>query len=191
MVESLDAYRIAKYLRAQGEPIQGIEQFLLQYCDAEPLTQEGYPIYVLKTQGEDNSCVFLKEGRCSVYPARTRTCRLYPFSVGPGTRGRDFEYCLCMDRHQNHFTGGQISAKDWLYQNFKREDKEYLKREFEMAKELGALMRAIDSTQLQGAIFRVLYYHYYHFDLDQSFLPQYEQNNRQLIQELQRFAAED
>ena len=38
MVESLDAYRLARYLRAKGEPIEGIEDFLFRYCDPEPLT---------------------------------------------------------------------------------------------------------------------------------------------------------
>lgn len=42
MVESLDAYRLARYLRAKGEPIEGIEDFLFRYCDPEPLTEEGF-----------------------------------------------------------------------------------------------------------------------------------------------------
>ena len=130
MVESLDAYRLARYLRAKGEPIEGIEDFLFRYCEPEPLTEEGFPIYMLKTKAPNSSCIFLTDGRCSVYPARTRTCRIYPLTVGPGERGRDFEYCLCLDRHQSHFTGSRVSVKDWLYQNFKREDKEYVKREY-------------------------------------------------------------
>lgn len=44
MVESLDAYRLARYLRAKGEPIEGIEDFLFRYCEPEPLTEEGFPI---------------------------------------------------------------------------------------------------------------------------------------------------
>lgn len=146
MVESLDAYRLARYLRAKGEPIEGIEDFLFRYCEPEPLTEEGFPIYMLKTKAPNSSCIFLTDGRCSVYPARTRTCRIYPLTVGPGERGRDFEYCLCLDRHQSHFTGSRVSVKDWLYQNFKREDKEYVKREYEIATELGKLMRAIDAA---------------------------------------------
>ena len=105
MVESLDAYCLARYLRAKGEPIEGIEDFLFRYCEPEPLTEEGFPIYMLKTKVPNGSCIFLTDGRCSVYPARTRTCRIYPLTVGPGERGRDFEYCLCLDRHQSHFTG--------------------------------------------------------------------------------------
>ena len=76
MVESLDAYRLARYLRAKGKPIEGIEDFLFRYCEPEPLTEEGFPIYMLKTKAPNSSCIFLTDGRCSVYPARTRTCRI-------------------------------------------------------------------------------------------------------------------
>lgn len=147
-------------------------------------------IYMLKTKVPNGSCIFLTDGRCSVYPARTRTCRIYPLTVGPGERGRDFEYCLCLDRHQSHFTGSRVSVKDWLYQNFKREDKEYVKREYEIATELGKLMRAIDPAMRPGIVFKVLYYRYYNFDLDQPFQPQYEQNNRHLLADLHRIAGE-
>ena len=66
MVESLDAYRLARYLRAKGEPIEGIEDFLFRYCEPEPLTEEGFPIYMLKTKAPNSSCIFLTDGRCSV-----------------------------------------------------------------------------------------------------------------------------
>ena len=191
MVESLDAYRLARYLRTKGELIEGIEDFLFRYCEPEPLTEEGFPIYMLKTKAPNGPCIFLMDGRCSVYPARTRTCRIYPLTVGPGERGRDFEYCLCLDRHRSHFTGSRVSVKDWLYQNFKREDKEYVKREYEIATELGKLMRAIAPAMRQGIVFKVLYYYrYYNFDLDQPFQPQYEQNNRHLLADLHRIAGE-
>lgn len=174
----------------KGKPIEGIEDFLFRYCEPEPLTEEGFPIYMLKTKAPNSSCIFLTDGRCSVYPARTRTCRIYPLTVGPGERGRDFEYFLCLDRHQSHFTGSRVSVKDWLYQNFKREDKEYVKREYEIATELGKLMRAIDPTMRPGIVFKVLYYRHYNFDLDQPFQPQYEQNNRHLLADLHRIAGE-
>lgn len=83
-----------------------------------------------------------------------------------------------------------VSIKDWLYQNFKREDKDYVKREYEIATELGKLMRAIDPAMRQGIVFKVLYYRYYNFDLDQPFQPQYEQNNRHLLADLHRIARE-
>lgn len=59
MVESLDAYRLARYLRTKGEPIEGIEDFLFRYCEPEPLTEEGFPIYMLKTKAPNGPCIFL------------------------------------------------------------------------------------------------------------------------------------
>lgn len=124
MVESLDAYRLAKYLRTREPNICTIDEVLSQYCEPMPLANDCFPIFVLKTTGTDDSCIFLKGGLCSIYDARPRTCRLYPFSVGPGERGRDFEYCLCFDRNQQyHFNGGKVSVKDWFYRNFPRMEK--------------------------------------------------------------------
>lgn len=88
MVESLDAYRLANYLRGCDPNICTIDDVLTRYCEPMPLTQECFPIFMLKTTGPDDSCIFLKDGLCSIYEARPRTCRLYPFSVGPGERGR-------------------------------------------------------------------------------------------------------
>ena len=192
MVESLDAYRLARYLRTKGEPIEGIEDFLFRYCEPEPLTEEGFPIYMLKTKAPNDSCIFLTDGRCSVYPARTLTCRIYPLTVGPGERGRDFEYCLCFDDNQQyHFSNGKVLVKDWLYRNFSREDKEFLKQQYQAIPEIGRLMRRIPEGMHQAAVFKVLFYHYYHFDLDQPFLPQYEQNNRSLLHDLRQLALLD
>ena len=182
-------YRLARYLRTKGEPIEGIEDFLFRYCEPEPLTEEGFSIYMLKTKAPNGPVSSLWMGAVpSTLPYRT--CRIYPLTVGPGERGRDFEYCLCLDRHRSHFTGSRVSVKDWLYQNFKREDKEYVKREYEIATELGKLMRAIDPDMRQGIVFKVIYYRYYNFDLDQPFQPQYEQNNRHLLADLHRIARE-
>ena len=40
------------------------------------------------------------------------------------------------------------------------------------------LMRRIPEELRRASVFKILFYHYYNFDLDQPFLPQYEQNNR-------------
>lgn len=70
MVESLDAYRMAKHLRNQHCGISSTDDVLLRYCEPMPLTDEGYPIYVLKTVGADATCIFLRENRAaSMLPA--------------------------------------------------------------------------------------------------------------------------
>lgn len=43
MVESLDAYRMAKHLRNQHCGISSTDDVLLRYCEPMPLTDEAYP----------------------------------------------------------------------------------------------------------------------------------------------------
>ena len=183
MLESLDAFRIAKHLQSQGEDIGGIDDVFRLY--AEPQMLEGiYPIFSLKDVGEEKRCVFLKDGRCSIYDVRPRTCRLYPLSVGPGERGKDFEYYLCQD-NPHHLSGGKIQVKNWLNQVFRQEDKEFVKREFKMAAQMGKLMEHMDEEAIKNSIFKILYYRYYNFELTEEFLPRYDSNAGALLVELE------
>lgn len=185
MVESIDAYRMAKYLSRRDSKVHTIDDVLSLYCDPIPLTENCFPIFMMKTTGSDAACVFLKDGRCSIYEARPRTCRIYPFSMGPGERGRDFTYCLCFDNNQQyHFSSGRVSVKDWFYHNVSREEKEYLKLEYAAVEEIGKLMRAIPPEVCEQLLFQILYYRYYNFDLEQPFFPQYQRNTRQLLEKL-------
>lgn len=179
MLESLDAFRLAKYLRERGDGITEIDDIFVQYAEPFPLS-EGYPVFTLRVEGAEDACVFLKEGRCSVYDARPRVCRLYPFSVKPGEKGKDFEYLLCMEK-AHHFGGGRVLVNDWLYRNFKREDKEFVKREFQSAHDIGRCLRQLGGSRLDRAIFPLLLYRYDHFDLEKPFLPQYDDNQAQLL----------
>lgn len=97
MVESMDAYRLANYLRGCDPNICTIDDVLTRYCEPMPLTQECFPIFMLKTTGPDDSCIFLKDGLCSIYEARPRTCRLYPFAV-PFQRRKGFRQRLVLSQ---------------------------------------------------------------------------------------------
>lgn len=183
MLESLDAYRLARHLRQTDSSIQMMDDMLLKYATPVPLTENGFPIYVLKTLGEDDTCIFLKNNRCSVYSARPRTCRLYPITVGPAENDRDFEYLLCREK-PHHFVGGTVRTKDWLRDNFKREDQEFVLAEYNSVLEIGQLMRRIDEYNQPGAIVAALFARYYDFDLNMPFMPQYRSNHEQLLQKL-------
>lgn len=179
MLESFDAYRLAKLLRQTDPSIKMMEDMLLKYADAIPLTDNGFPIYVLKTLGEDDTCVFLRENCCTVYAARPRPCRLYPITVGPGEHGREFEYLLCREK-PHHFVGGMVRTKDWLRENFKQEYQDFVRAEYEAIKKISWLMRKIPEALQPRAIVALLFARYYNFDLDCSFLPQYSENMKQL-----------
>ncbi|WP_444643156.1 YkgJ family cysteine cluster protein [Caproiciproducens sp. R1] len=182
MLESLDAFRLAKFLKKRGDDVTGMDDVLDRYATPVPLA-EGYPIFVLQVAGSEDACIFLKDGGCSVYEARPRVCRLYPFTVSPGTKGRDFEYLLCTEA-PHHFADGRVLVNDWMYQNFKREDKEFVKREYDFARDIGRCLRQLSSSRLSQALFPILYYLYSNYDLEKSFLPQYDRNLDSLIKEL-------
>ena len=187
MPEQLDAYRLARFLRERGE-VEFMEDFYTRYTYPDML--EGFfPVFLINTVDPDDSCVFLKDGRCSVYEARPRVCRLYPFTAFPGQRGKAFHFFQCMDNNSAHFSDGKILVKDWMYQNFSREDREFLTAESDTLIELGRLLKAMSTDGRKENLFQILYYRYYNYDLDQPFMPQYKENTEELkriLQELLR-----
>ena len=88
-----------------------------------------------------------------------------------------------MDNNSAHFSDGKILVKDWMYQNFSREDREFL------TAESGNLLKAMSTDGRKENLFQILYYRYYNYDLDQPFMPQYKENTEELkriLQELLR-----
>lgn len=187
MPEQIDAYRLACFLRERGE-VEYMEDFYTRYTYPDML--EGFfPVFLINTVDPDDSCVSLKDGRCSVYEARPRVCRLYPFTAFPGQRGKAFHFFQCMDCNSAHFSDGKILVKDWMYQNFSREDREFLTAESDTLLELGRLLKAMSTDGRKENLFQILYYRYYNYDLDQMFMPQYKENTKELkriLQELLR-----
>ena len=187
MPEQIDAYRLARFLRERGE-VEYMEDFYTRYTYPDML--EGFfPVFLINTVDPDDSCVFLKDGRCSVYEARPRVCRLYPFTAFPGQRGKAFHFFQCMDSNSAHFSDVKILVKDWMYQNFSREDREFLTAESGTLLELGRLLKAMSTDGRKENLFQILYYRYYNYDLDQPFMPQYKENTEELkriLQELLR-----
>ncbi|MBQ5642588.1 MAG: YkgJ family cysteine cluster protein [Bacteroidaceae bacterium] len=187
MLEPYDAYQLGRYLRQFGT-VETIEDVYAKY--AHPiLLSEGYPVFTLNTHGSDAHCVFLQDGRCSVYEARLRVCRVYPFTIKNGSRGRRFEFYQCLDSHADHFQGGSVSVNEWMYENFTKAERTLFDKETEALPELGRLMRQLTQKQQEQFLFRLLYYRYYNFDLDQPFLEQYDRNQEALFRELKDWAA--
>ena len=184
MLESLDAFRLARFFRKNGRPEFDLDELYGQYTEFMPLDEYGFPIALLKTVGPDDACVFYKNGLCSVQDAKPHTCRLYPFSVGPGTSG-DFSFYLCEER-PHHLTGGTVRVGDWLRENFTEEDRNYQTLEWGFVAAIGRLMKHIRSEdQLRGIMPKLLYYRFWNFDLEEPYMPQFVHNNRALIEALQ------
>lgn len=188
MLEPLDAYRLAKFLRERGEATS-IDTVYERHAHTDML--DGcLPIYLMNTVGPDDSCAFLQNGQCAVYEGRPHTCRVYPFSVHPGIRGKTFEFYKCEDQHAAHFSEGRVLVKDWFNQNFSKVYREFTTAEGQTLFELGRLLRKLDSDGIRVNLFYILHYRYYNYNLDQPFMPQYTQNMAALKQILQTVLGE-
>lgn len=185
MLEPLDAYNLGRCLREHGAGVDNIEDVYGRYAHPSML-YDTVPIFLLNTKGEDQSCVFLEDGRCGVYEGRPRVCRLYPFTVNDGFRGRRFAYYQCLDCHASHFQGGKVKIGDWMYHNFTKDARDFMEMEISVLPELAKLLKALGPDGCRKFLFRLLYYRYYNYELDQPFLPQYQGNQRQLIDALRK-----
>ena len=184
MLEPPDAYRLGRHLRASGA-VAEIEDVYAKYAHVSMLA-EGIPIFLMNTVGADHACVFLKERRCTIYRARPRVCRLYPFSAFPGGSGEKFRYAQCVDSNAAHFSAGTVCVQDWMWRNFSNEDRAFLEKEAGYTAELGRLLRGASSEKRREWLFPLLLYRYYNYDLERPFPEQYERNHRELLDHLRQ-----
>lgn len=184
MLEPYDAYRLGRFLR-EREEIESIEDVYAKYAHAVMLS-DGFPIFVLNTVGKEQCCIFLQDGNCSVYDARLKVCRLYPFTVDFGQRGKRFSYYQCLDKHAAHFRGGMVRINDWMYQNFSKVERDILDLEKDVLPKLGEYMRRLGPDGQKACLFPTLYYRYYNYDLESPFLEQFKRNQQALITELEQ-----
>ena len=95
MLELYDVYQLALHFQSEGQSLKP-EDICAQYAHPMPL-EPFFPIFLLNSAGEDQHCIFLNGNHCSVYAHRPRACRMYPFTVDAGRRGKDFEYLMVID----------------------------------------------------------------------------------------------
>ena len=133
-LESLDVYRIARFLRSQDKSFDSIDYMLSRYAEPVPLHECGYFIYTLKTVGADDACIFLKDNRCTIQAAKPRACRTYPLVAEPDDSS-SFQYYLSMEK-SHHFTGRKFKARDWMNQYFTQEDEHLSMQTFRQCQRL-------------------------------------------------------
>ena len=182
LLEPLDAFRIVREYIKNGFSGTG-DEILDQIADLKELSR-GFYVFVLKTVNDSGVCGMLKDNRCTIYPARPRTCRLYPFTVDPSADG-SMKWYLCTEQ-SHHFGKGSVTAREWHRRNLSSEDEEYLREECRVLPELGRLMRNISDADLREAEKQTLLFRYLAYDYSQSFLPQYKNNMLFLKAQLSR-----
>ena len=188
-VDSQDVFRMAKYLRDKGEDILCPDDFLARYAEPVLLDECGYFVYMHKTVGEENACIFLKDNRCTIHDENPRACRLYPFVVNPDPRGLH-SYLLSRE-YPHHFTGPVVQTKSWMKKRFPKEDRLFLQTDFGGAKDIAELLHKIPERNRTQAVMHFLRLKYSEYDLDQPFLDQYRRNQEKLLAILNRMAEEN
>lgn len=192
-LESLDAFRLARYLRDRGEPIQCMDDVLAKYAIPVLLHESGYMVFMLSTVGPDDACIFLKDNKCTIHAAKPRACRTYPISVGPAMSG-GFEAYLSMEQ-THHFNGPQQSVRKWVQKRCLRQDYDFWETDVGSVREIARLLGQLSLEQKKGALLQFLRYKYSEFDLDRPFTEQFKINNQKLLEALrslvQKQAADD
>lgn len=178
-IETLDAFRIAKYLRNMGHKIETMDDFWQQYGEPALLDECGYFVYFLKTKGDQRACVFLEDDRCAIHAVNPRACRLYPFTAEPDTG----QYLVTRER-EHHFIGTAIKVKSWMNQRYSEEDRAFVRLDYGVARDIAKLLREIPEQDKARAIMLFQFYKYSAYDLDKPFLIQFEDNQNELLNSL-------
>ena len=82
--------------------------------------EQGY----LRIENVDGHCIFLVDGRCSIYPHRPEGCVLYPMILYTDCNEVGL-HDFCPHRHEFSFTSGD---EEWLCRGIETEDEEARQR---------------------------------------------------------------
>lgn len=187
-VESLDLFRLAKYLRKIGLQFNCIEELINRFTEFAILDECGYFVLMLRVAGPKDACIFLTDdNRCSIHEANPRACRMYPFVADPGN-GNGFRFLVSRE-YLHHFKGPGIHVRNWLKRYFTAEDREFLRADMGAAGEIAKLLRQIPETEKVTALLHFMRCKYIDYDLERPFMEQYLRNNEKLLTILRRMAV--
>ena len=148
------------------------------------LTDTGYMMFAMVTEGEDNHCIFLRDNRCIIHDAKPRVCRLYPFVAGPSDHG-GLEYLLSTEK-AHHFTGPKVRVKAWMKKYLTDEEREFIEADTASVVPIASLLEKVPEGEQTQALLHFIRFKYTEFDLEQPFVPQYKRNMARLEAVLQR-----
>lgn len=180
MVEPLDLFRIARYT------CRSIEEAVEEFTEPVMLTW-GYPILTLKTKPFMDTCVFLKNSRCSIHDANPRACRIYPMIAGPGDVDlQSMIYFLDTKRRSHHTCGSTQRVKEWADKYLTEEDREFVRTDYKFAGEFAKIIGGFELEYEDQVMRLMLLYRYFIFDLEADFNRQFTWNMAVLKKELEK-----
>lgn len=113
LLDPWDIELMARHLNISGR------EFLNEYCKYDFSTELKWS-YVRLKHAEDGPCIFmLEDGKCEIYPVRSRNCRTYPIGRAvrfedDGTKDARIFLVDKMDFCLGHSSEKKWSVKEWL-----------------------------------------------------------------------------
>ena len=187
-IDSLDAFRLARFLRNKDKRIRSMDDVLELYAEPVLLHESGYMAFMLKTVGDEDACIFLKVNRCTIHKEEPKACRTYPISVGPDGYGGQEQYLSMEQTH--HYVGPLMSVKKWIRRRCNQEDYDFWELDVGLAREMALLLEKVPQSRMSQALMCFLRYKYSDFDMDQPFTPQFRRNQNRLMEALRALAQE-
>ena len=178
-VDCQDIFYLSKFFRDSGEKYYCPDQVIQKFAEPVLINESGYFVYFLKSVGEQDACIFLKDNRCRIQKAKPKACKIYPFVVEPNESGKH-RYLLSRERTA-HFKGPQTDVKAWMKKYFNQESREFLASDFGKAPQLSILLSRIPENRKTEALLHFLRLRYSEYDLDQPFLDQFQRNQEKLL----------
>lgn len=185
-----DLYRIAKYLNSTTLDVYR------SYCESYIGSNSHVPIVRLKPKGHVKRCPFLKDRKCVVHDAKPGVCAIYP--LGRYMKIDSIEYTQgsienpivqyllqpaeCGDNSKVH------TVREWLSGfNIDLEDQAFV-RWHQVISKIGSMLICAEKklgdatmSKIWNTILILLYLNY---DINQEYLPQFEENAANVIDTL-------
>ncbi len=177
MLEPYDLFRIARHITHKKRNCSGIEDVIQKYADVKTIGDSVFPVFLLKTRGQRKECVFLEDGRCGIYEARPRACRLYPMGAWPNDAMDGFDYFIATER-PSHFKDSAIRAGGWMDRNFSSYDREVTLLDAVATVELAPILRDLENNGAnRDSLLQMMSLHrYILFETAEPFIPQFMRN---------------
>ena len=186
-----DVFKIAKKIGKSPSSV------IRDYTEVYIGPQSRIPVVHLLMQGKKNACPFLtEEGRCSIHDAKPTVCALYPLgrvvtSEAPGdaldSGGENIVHYIlsgqCGSAKKTH------TVREWLTSFGIPEHDEFFFLWTGMQLRLSLLIRELEDKHVSNRALQpiwsvMLMELYFAYDMEQEFMPQFEQNTTRLLAEL-------
>ena len=171
ILSGYDIFRIAKYL---GKEMLDIVK---ESCTTHIGDSSHIPIMMLKQRTFDNSCTFLRRGRCQIHPVKPISCALFPLGRYRDVSGNETKY---FTQTVHCGTKEKQTPREWLSEFNVQESDEMAKAWFSAVEEVSRHMHKHDMGYARKHANQIASVLYVAYDTNKDYAEQLEENMQEL-----------